>query len=89
MKVELNTYNLQKIAKVADNLQGTCRLLDDELEEQFGEGVTVIDLHPSLLEDLDERTMCCEMCGWWCEPDELNHMQECNDCSPDDEEDDE
>lgn len=75
-----NEQNLSLIRKVADELCGTCKSADDVIEEHFGEGVTLTDLDMLLLHELDDITMQCEGCGWWCETGELDDDQVCEDC---------
>ena len=59
--------------------------LDDVLQEVFGEGVELTDISIDLLQILDDLTMQCETCGWWCEPHEFvddnsDDSGSCTDC---------
>jgi hypothetical protein len=67
------------IQKVAEELQGTCNTLDSVLEEY---GLDVGELTLELCQDLDEITMMCDTCGWWCEPSEMEG-DTCEDCRDD------
>lgn len=54
--------------QIAEALVGQCvRSLDDELGEY---GLDLATAPRSLLEDIDQRVFCCEVCGWWCSTDE-------------------
>lgn len=77
-----NDENKAKMTLVAEHLQGSCRSLEDGLETQFGENASVDDFDIELLRHLDDITMCCEGCQWWCETHELNDNQQCGDCEP-------
>lgn len=79
-RIENTEENQAKIEAVAESLLGTCNNLDDALETQFGEGVSLTDVDMALLDKLDGTTMQCEECNWWCETGELNDDQVCSDC---------
>lgn len=81
-----NAENREKMDRVAEFLLGTCMSVDDGLQKIFGEDVELTDFETSLLEYLDEQTMCCEQCGWWCESHELNDDQVCRECAPEEDE---
>ena len=81
--IPFNADNLIKITKVAEDIMGTCKNLDDFLEEEFGEGISTTDIDIELLRALDDITMECQGCQWWCEVGELNDDQFCSDCAPD------
>lgn len=81
MTIPYTEENKAKILRVADALQGTCKSLNDVLQEEFGEDADVADVHIELLYVLDEQVMECGGCGWWCEAGELNDEQECGDCA--------
>jgi len=77
--------NSEKIRQLAEKLCGTCnRSLDDAVQEVFGDesidAVTDIDIE--LLRELDDITMECQGCNWWCETSELNEDELCEDCAP-------
>lgn len=79
-RFEFNDENKTKIIAVAEYLQGTCKSLEDGLETQFGEGADLVDFDIELLRTLDDITMNCEGCNWWCETSELDDDQVCSDC---------
>lgn len=79
-KIEFNDANKAKIVAVAEFLQGTSKSLEDGLESEFGEGADVTDFDIELLRTLDDITMQCECCNWWCETSELDDDQVCDDC---------
>lgn len=81
--------NRAKIDTVGESLLGTASSLDDELQKEFGEDAEITDFDTALLQRLDDHTMQCEACGWWCETGELDDNQECDDCTRDKEDDDE
>lgn len=77
--------NRIKIQQVAEKLLGSSDSLDDAPQEVFGEGVELTDVDLELLEILDDTTMQCDSCGWWCEASEFvdtdsNESSECVDC---------
>lgn len=79
--IPYNEANLHKIKEVADRLQGTCRSLDDVLQEVFDdENVDLIGVDIELLHELDDITQECQGCNWWFETSELNDEQLCGDC---------
>jgi hypothetical protein len=84
--IEYNEDNLAKIREVAEDLRGTCTSLDDALQAVFGEEVSVIDFDIALLRELDDITMECQGCNWWCETHELDENQFCDDCRDDEDE---
>lgn len=53
----------QKIRDLADNLRGSCRLLDDEERALIEESDQTAAL-------FDRLVFICEQCGWWCGEDE-------------------
>ena len=79
--IPFNADNLIKIIKVAEGIMGTCKNLDDFLEDEFGEGISATDIDIELLRALDDITMECQGCGWWCETGDLNGDQTCSDCA--------
>lgn len=63
----------QKIVEIAENLLGSCDSFDPlpySLEE---------------LRVLDDITQCCNQCGWWVEPAEIDEGI-CEDCQEENEE---
>ncbi len=70
----------EKISEIAEALQGTCQSLATALEYQ---GLEEHDTPQDMLEELDGLVMLCEVCGWWCEPFEMNDDNICNDCEED------
>lgn len=84
MKIEFNDENKARIARVAENLRGTCGVLDDAFVEEFGEDASVSDADILLLHELDGIVMQCEGCGWWCETSDMNDDLVCADCADQD-----
>lgn len=79
--IAYNEENLARMLNAADSLLGTCKRLEDALESEFGEeGADLSNFDTKLLCELDDVTMPCEGCGWWCETGELDGYQICNDC---------
>lgn len=76
--------NRVRAREVGEALLGTCNSLDDNIELVFGEGVTATDLDTTLLEEIDDITMECQVCGWWCETGFVNDEGVCEDCEEDD-----
>ena len=73
--------------KLADNLQGTCKSIDDGLRDIDREDDELtIDEH----RELDGLVFECAECGWWCEAGEANENPDgsgedlCDDCKGDD-----
>ena len=71
------------IKEIGEELQGTCNNIDSVFEEH---GLDIESTPQALLRELDEITMECQTCGWWCEPFELANGN-CYDCAEDKEED--
>jgi hypothetical protein len=71
------------ITAIAEDLQGTCKNLDEVCEQH---GTSFDSLTIDQLRELDDITMCCEQCGWWCEACEFDNPdnQLCAECQPDD-----
>lgn len=79
--VSYNEENRAKIVEVGERLLGTCGSVDTVIQEVFNdESLSVTDLDITLLEELDDITMLCESCGWYCDPGEMNDEQVCEDC---------
>lgn len=73
--------NRAKIRVVAERIEGSCRGLDDVLQEVFGiEDLTMEQVDTELLRELDDMTMECQVCGWWCETGDMDEDQVCSDC---------
>ncbi len=69
---------VEMMREIAEELQGTCGSLDDNLEKR---GVD-IDLVPAeLLDVIDEEVILCETCGWWYESHEVDDDGNCNECT--------
>jgi hypothetical protein len=68
----------EMMKEIAEELRGTCGTLDAKLEER---GLSEDDIPQTLLQDLDMDVMCCETCGWWCEPSEMDSEGVCDDCA--------
>ncbi len=66
--------------EIAEELTGTCQDLNKVLEER---GIEFNNISVELLTVLDNETMDCQLCGWWCESHELNDDQICKDCEDD------
>lgn len=81
MTIPFTPGNKAKMDKVAENLRGTCKSLDEYLGDEFGEGVDIMEFDIELLRHLDDQVMECQGCGWWCETHELNEDQLCDDCA--------
>jgi hypothetical protein len=70
--------NDQAVA-IAEDLLGTCKSLNDVANEHD----TDIDrLTMRQFDMIDEITLECEQCNWWCEPGEFSNedAQICDDC---------
>lgn len=73
--------NRDKIDDVASAILGTSKSLDNVVQEVFGdESMTYMDLDIALLQRLDEHTLECTECGWWCEAHEVNDDGVCVEC---------
>lgn len=75
--------NKTKMTAVSEALLGSCDDLEEVLQFHFGEGnndITMFD--QKLLLQLDDFTLKCEECGWWCETGEMNEDSQCEDCAP-------
>jgi hypothetical protein len=66
--------------EIAEELQGTCGTLDAALEVH---GIDIDSVPVKLLQEIDEITIECPDCGWWCESSEMNEEGVCKDCSED------
>jgi len=89
--IEVNEETRAAAVELAEELLGTCQSVSvDQLKEYFGENApdSLIDLPIALLALIDEVTIECSGCGWWCEMHEINDQGLCNDCQEDEEFDD-
>lgn len=72
----------KKIRDLADHLRGSCTNLTEEDQELIEESDQSLAL-------FDQLVFCCSSCDWWCGEDEYGKKDgECNECSPDEDEDD-
>lgn len=72
----------EDMQRVAETLDGTCRSLDDVLEEELG--VEFSDVPLDMLVELDEMVLDCTCCGWWSEASEFDDDQVCPECQEQD-----
>lgn len=68
--------------KVAYDLLGSCGNFPDEVEHLTRESTLFCST-------VDDITMECTCCGWWCEAGEVNIDGVCEDCAETEEDDDE
>lgn len=61
------------------DLQGTCKSLDDVLED-LGYDIGTVPFE--VLQILDNNILRCECCEWWVEISECNEEGVCSDCAP-------
>ncbi len=82
--IPFNDENKARMSKVADYLLGTCKSVDEGIQDEFGEDVELQDIDIKLLKELDDIAFCCEACGWW---SEISMAAEdggiCTDCEDD------
>lgn len=71
------------VQELIDSLQGTCQSIVDFLPE----GMDDNDLTSEDHDEIDNQIFLCNQCGWWCESCEQNDNGSCNDCEPEDEDD--
>jgi Zn finger protein HypA/HybF involved in hydrogenase expression len=87
-KIPDTEENRKKMIEVGDALVGTCSSLEDALSVVFGEeNSDLIQFESALLIRLDDHTMQCDSCNWWCETGELDYDLICDDCREEDEND--
>jgi hypothetical protein len=70
------------ILEVIEYLQGTCKTLQEGIQDNYPE-MDESELKPDDLEELDNEIFNCTFCGWWCEIFECNdrsNEQVCDDC---------
>lgn len=68
----------EQLQGVVDYLEGTCNTLEYYLEDKYG--VELHELSDAELNYIDDRTMCCESCGWWVPTFEMDDEGNCEDC---------
>jgi len=78
MKIE---FTEERMHRVADDLLGTCRGLDDALQAEFGDDVTLEEVPLDMLQLLDDCVMRCDGCGWWVETSEISDDNLCEQCA--------
>lgn len=88
---KLLTLTEEQAISIVNDLRGTPGNLDMEIQGRLGNGIGTEDLDTESLDIIDEHIFNCEVCGWWCDNDEMSHDQGiCEECfEPDDEEEDE
>lgn len=73
--------NSEGIRKVAEALLGTCKSLDEQLQEEFEDESPTIEAMPvELLHELDGMVWRCSVCDWWVEPHEVDDDDVCDEC---------
>jgi hypothetical protein len=70
---ELRDRMRARAQEVAEELQGTAKNLEDAASEEERNNA-------DFCSRLDEITLGCETCGWWCETGEMCDNQNCDDC---------
>lgn len=87
----------EQIQLIAEDLQGTGKLLDQaicDITDEEAEGLDEIENWQALCDRVDQLVFLCEGCGWWCEVGDYAEIQEnpngdvCSNCGPDEEEED-
>ena len=87
----------EQIQLIAEDLQGTGKLLDQaicDITDEEAEGLDEIENWQALCDRVDQLVFLCECCGWWCEVGDYAEIQEnpngdvCSDCGPDEEDED-
>lgn len=73
----------ERVQKLADDLQGTCKSLGDACEAL---GFDQDDLTQDERHELDCLVFSCAQCDWWCEAGEANENPDggddiCDDCA--------
>src|SRR6266403_394693 len=81
----------EQALSIVNDLRGTCGNLDMEIQDRLGNGVGTEDLDTKSLNLIDEHIFNCEVCGWWCDNDEMSEDHGvCEECfEPEDKEEDE
>lgn len=71
------------VEEIADELQGTCKSLQQVLESHDMEGA---EEDQAFTDRLDSLVFECAACNWWCEISEMTDDEEhdwcCTDCHP-------
>jgi hypothetical protein len=75
----MSSLNKSDLIAIAERLQGTCVSIDEILNEDYG--IDFTDLTTAQLEELDDRVLHCDVCGWWDDASEFNEDQICNECA--------
>lgn len=72
-----------KIERLANYLQGTCKSIDESLEYLFDINEDDMSLEDCMY--LDQLVFCCEDCGWWLCTSEMAENEEnrwiCEECN--------
>ncbi len=58
----------EQIQKIVEDLQGTCKSLDQsicEITDGEAEGLDEVDNWQELCDAVDRAHFCCAGCGWW------------------------
>lgn len=75
-----NLINSEGIRRVAEALLGTCKSLDEQLQQEFDDDSLTIEAIPvELLHKLDLMVWRCSVCDWWVEPHEIDD-DVCDEC---------
>lgn len=75
----------EQAEKTGEILVGTCDDIYTAIATVYGQGVELVDLSIGDLYALDEVTMMCDACGWWCPAEDFHgDDQICCDCREDD-----
>jgi hypothetical protein len=72
-------YTPDGMQRVAEDLMGTCKCLDEALIAEFGDAAEE-DVPIQMRELLDEVVRECATCGWWVEASEVDDGGDCEDC---------
>lgn len=82
----------QKAAEVADYIRGTCKSLENGIEDVLGQDEVHLELNGEFCGQIDDMVFCCVGCGWWCGNDEMGSESGggylCHECDDGEEEDD-
>ena len=73
------------IQELIDHLQGTCKSLQEGLNDLYPE-MDVSDLTEKDNEEIDNQIFNCDTCNWWCEACEQDEDGNCENCSTQQEE---
>lgn len=61
--------------EAADELRNTANTFEQVV------GCELTDMSAEWLAELDTLVMLCDICGWWCDADEINDDQTCIECA--------